>query len=95
VVIAALEVGFHRVEHRPRQFLRHTLANRATFDQRRPDERFDGDVPAVAGDPFRPILEAGRLRPGAIGRCNVGAQGCGGQGAIGKKRLLTGRGFDV
>src|SRR5882672_12927576 len=46
--ITPFQFTFHGVEHRPRQFLRHPLADRAAFDERRAGHRFERNIPAIA-----------------------------------------------
>ena len=70
--VTSLQIALDRIEHRSRQLLRYPLPNRAALDQHGARYGLDGDVPAVARDPFRMILEAGRLpRGGCVPRRDV------------------------
>src|SRR5262245_3955278 len=60
-LIAVFDVPLDGVEHGPRKLLRHSLPDRAAFDERRAVDGFDGDVPPVARDPFGVILKARRM----------------------------------
>src|SRR5207253_3410941 len=70
--VTSLQIALDRIEHRSRQLLRYPLPNRAALDQHGARYGLDGDVPAVARDPFRMILEAGRLpRGGCVPRRDI------------------------
>jgi len=49
--VATLEIGFDRIEDFPRQFLRDALADRPAFDEGGSGDRFDRDIPPIAGIP--------------------------------------------
>src|SRR5215467_5086379 len=60
--IKPFELALDGIEDRPGQLLRYAFSNRAALDQQHAVWLFDGDVPSIARDAFRPIFEGRRLQ---------------------------------
>lgn len=62
MVIPALDIRLDGIEDLPRQLLRHALADRAAFNEHCSALGFDRDIPAIARNAFRGIVERCGLR---------------------------------